>query len=209
MRILVTVAIAGAALAAAATAAAPVTLTLGTSASAVSYGKTVELSGVLSSKRANQPVQILGTECGTTVGKKVTTVKTVANGAYKAVVTPTIDTKYQATQRKIKSNIVVVAVSPALKLVRVTRGSYTASLTAARDFKGKRLIFQRYSKLKKRWVQVKKVVLAASAPTTKPSIVSTASFSTKVARRVRVRLAISKAQAGPCYVKATSNVVRA
>jgi hypothetical protein len=56
---------------------------------------------------------------------------------------------------------------------------------------------------------VKKVVLAASAPTTKPSIVSTASFSTKVARRVRVRLAISKAQAGPCYVKATSNVVRA
>jgi hypothetical protein len=209
MKILVVVAIAGAALAAAATAAAPVTLTLGASAPSVSYGKTVELSGVLSSKRANQPVSISGLECGTTLSKKVANAKTTTNGAYKVVVTPTINTTYQATQKKVKSNTVGVAVAPVLKLVRVARGSYTASVTAGIDLKGKRVIFQRYSRLKKRWVQVKRVVLAASAPQTKPTIVSTASFRAKVARRARVRLAISKVQVGPCYAKATSNVVRA
>jgi hypothetical protein len=209
MKILAATAIAGAALAAAATAAAPVTLTLGASAPVVAYGKTVVLSGVLSSKRANQPVSISGVECGTTASKKVANAKTTTNGAYKTVATPTIGTTYQATQKKVKSNTVAVAVAPAVKLVRVTRGSYTASVTAAIDLKGKRLMFQRYSKLKKRWVQVKKVLLMASAPETKPTILSTASFSAKVAKRARVRLAISKAQVGPCYVKAASNVVRA
>jgi hypothetical protein len=210
MRILAAVAIAGAALAAAATAAAPVTLTVASSAPAVAYGKSVTLTGVLSTKRANQPVSISALQCGTTNSKKVATVKTVTDGAYKAAVTPTVGTTYQAAQRKVKSNTVAVAVSPVLKLVRVKRGSYTASVTAGLDLKGKAILFQRYSKLKKRWVQVKRLVLATSAAgTPKPTIVSSVSFTAKAPKRARVRVAISKAQAASCYVKATSNVVRA
>jgi len=210
MRILAAVAIAGAALAAAATAAAPVTLTLASSASVVAYGKPVTLTGALSTKRANQPVSISALQCGTTTSKKVATTKTVINGAYKVSVTPTVGTTYQAAQRKVKSNTVAVAVSPVLKLVRVKRGSYTASVTAGLDLKGKAILFQRYSRLKKRWLQVKRVVLTASAAgTPKPTVVSSVSFTGKAPKRARVRVALSKAQAAPCYVKATSNTVRA
>ena len=57
---------------------------------------------------------------------------------------------------------------------------------------------------------MKKIVLSASAPgTKKPTVISSAAFKSKLAKRTRVRLAISKKQAAPCYVAAVSNVVRA
>ena len=207
MKLFAATAIAGAALAAAATAATP-TLTLAASAPVVSYGKPVTLSGTLSTQQANQNITIKATACGTTKPTTAARVKTTANGAYAAAVTPTITTSYQAFQKNIQSGKVVVAVAPALALKRVARGSFTASLTAAQDFKGKALLFQRYAKLRKRWVQVKKVTLTASAPTQRPTIVSSASFRAKTPRRARVRLVLTKAQAGACYASAKSNVVR-
>ena len=106
------------------------------------------------------------------------------------------------------SNTVAVVVTPVVQLTRVARGSYGATVTAGIDLKGKTVLFQRYAKLKKRWVQVKKVVLSTSAPGTKPTVVSSASFKAKVAARARVRMLLSKAQAAPCYVSALSNTVR-
>ena len=209
VKILAAAAIAGAALAAAATAAAPVTLTLTAGAPTVVYGKTVTLSGVLSTKLANQPISVSGLECGTTAYKRIDNTKTTTGGAYKITATPTVGTTYQAKQKKVTSNTAAVAVSPVLKLVRVKRGSYTAKVTAGQDLKGKAILFQRYSKLKKRWVQVKRVILATSAPGTSPTVVSSASFTAKAPRRARVRVVISKAQAAPCYVRAVSNSVRA
>jgi hypothetical protein len=210
MRIFTAAAIAGAALAAAATAAVAVTLTLTASAQTVAYGKTVTLTGVLSTKRANQPVQILAKDCTMTSAKKVATAKTAADGSYKATVTPTAGTTYQASQKKVLSNTAAVSVVPVVKLVRVKRGSYTASVRAGLDLKGKAVLFQRYSRLKKRWVQVKRVILTASAAgTPSPTVVSSVSFRAKAPKRARVRVALSKAQAAPCYLKASSNVVRA
>ena len=102
-----------------------------------------------------------------------------------------------------------VSVKPLLALKKLAKGSYSATVTAGMDLKGKVILFQRYSRLKKRWVQVKKVTLTTSTPgPTKPTVINSASFSAKVAKRARVRLLFSKAQAAPCYVTATSNVVR-
>ena len=124
-------------------------------------------------------------------------------------VTPIVNTTYQATQKNTKSPAVAVTVTPVVKLQRVRRGSYAVSVTSAIDFKGKAIIFQRYSKLRKRWVQVKKVTLTkSSAGTPKPTIISTASFKAKVAKGTRVRLVLTKAHAAPCYAAANSNVVR-
>jgi hypothetical protein len=210
MRIFTATAIAGAALAAAATAAVAVTLTLSASAATTAYGKSITLTGVLSTKRANQPVQILAKDCTMTSAKKLTTVKTAADGSYKATVTPTAGTTYQASQKKVLSSTVAVAVTPVVKLVRVKRGSYTASVTAGLDLKGKAILFQRYSRLKKRWVQVKRVILTASAQgTPSPTVVSSVRFGAKAPKRARVRVALSKAQASPCYLRANSNVLRA
>jgi len=208
MRILAAAAVVGAALAAAATAAA-VTLTLTATPPTVAYGKAVTLSGVLSTHKANQQVKIIATECGTTSAKTAATVKTNATGAYTTSVTPTVGTTYQASQKSIKSPTVAVTVAPVLKLVRVSRGSYSVTVTAALNLKGKAILFQRYSKIRKRWVQAKRVLLTTSTPGTKPTIVTSVSFTAKVAKGARVRATISKTQAAPCYIAATSNSVRA
>ena len=210
LKILASTLVAGAALAAAATAAAPVTVTLAASATVVSYGKPVTLSGALSTKRANQTVAVQATECGSTRAVKVATVKTTANGAFTTPATPAAATTYQATFKNVKSTTVAVAVRPVLQLSRVARGSYTAKVTVGKSLKGKAVLFQRYSTLRKRWVQVKRILLTTEAAgPAKPTVVDSASFRAKVALRARVRLLISTAQATPCFLTATSNVVRA
>jgi hypothetical protein len=200
----------GAALAAGATAAVlATTLTLTATPTTLAYGKSVALTGVLSTHRANQNVKVNATECGQTASKTIGTVKTNSTGAYTMAATPTVNTSYQATQKSTKSPAVAVTVAPALKLVRVKRGSYTVSVTSAVDLKGKAVLFQRYSKIRKRWVQVKRVLLTTTTAGTKPTMVSSVGFNAKVAKGIRVRAAISKAQAAPCYVAAKSNSVRA
>jgi hypothetical protein len=209
MKILTTIVV-GAALAAAATAATlATTLTLTATPTSIAYGKAVALNGVLSTKRANQNVKVNATECGQNTSKTVGTVKTNSTGAYTMNVTPILNTSYQATQKNTKSPAVAVTVAPVLKLVKVRRGSYTVSVTSAVDLKGKAVLFQRYSRLKKRWVQVKRVVLTTSTPGTKPTIVTSVGFNAKAPKRARVRAALSKAQAAPCYVAAKSNSLRA
>jgi hypothetical protein len=199
-----------AALAAGATAAVlATTLSLSATPTSVAYGKPITLSGALSPAKANQNVKVTATECGQNASKTIASVKTNATGAYTSPVTPTVNTTYQATQKTTKSPTVAVTVAPVLKLQRVARGSYTISVTSAQDLKGKAILFQRYSKTRKRWVQVKRVLLATTTPGTKPTIVSSAAFKAKVARRIRVRAVLSKAQAAPCYVAATSNSLRA
>ncbi len=210
MKILTAAGIAGAALAAAATAAAPATVTLTASAPTVGYGKPVTLSGTLSTHKENQTIAVQATECGSTKAVKVATVRTKANGVYTTPVTPALGTSYQASYKNVKSTAVALAVRPLLLLTRVARGSFTAKVTAGQALTGKAVLFQRYAKLRKRWVQVKRVVLGAATPgPAKPTMITSASFKAKVPLKARVRLLISVAQAGPCYLTATSPVIRA
>jgi hypothetical protein len=210
MKGILTAIVVGAALAAAATAAPlATTLTLTATPTSIAYGKAVALNGVLSTHKANQNVKVNATECGQNTSKTVGTVKTNSTGAYSTGVTPIVNTTYQTTQRTTKSPLVAISVVPALKLQRVRRGAYTVSVTSAIDFKGKAILFQRYSKTRKRWVQVKRVLLTTTIPGTKPTMVSSAGFKAKVAKGLRVRAALSKAQAAPCYIAATSNSLRA
>jgi hypothetical protein len=200
--------IAAAALASAASAASP-PLTLASSAPTVVYGKSVTLSGVLTPPKANQQITVQALACGTTKAANLARVKTAANGSYSTTASPSVATSYQASQKATQSAPVMVNVKPIVAIKRVKRGSFTATVAAGTDLKGKTLLFQRYATVRKRWVQVKKVTLTTSVPgPAKPTVIASAPFKAKVARRARVRLVISKAQAAPCYVTATSNVVR-
>ena len=210
MKTLAAAAIAGAALAATAGAAPPVTLTLVASAPTVAYGSAVTLSGQISTKRANQQVTIQATECGSTKQAKAASVKTGTNGTFSVPVTPTLGTTYVGNYKNGTSPNVPITVKPVLALKRVARGSFSASVTAARALTGKYLSFQRYKKLKRRWAQVKRVKLGAAVPgAKKPTIVTSVSFKSKLTRGTRIRVLITAAQAGPCYVKATSKSIRA
>jgi hypothetical protein len=209
MKILAVTMFVGAALAAAATAAAP-TLTLAASAPSVVYGKPVTLSGVLSSQKTNQQITLQAQECGKTTFARAGNVKTTTGGKFSLAQTPTVNTVYQAKWKSTTSSKVTVSVKPVLQLIKVARGSYTAKVTAGMDLKGKAVSFQRYSRLKKRWVQVKRVVLTTStAGPSKPTMIASASFKAKVARRTRIRVSIGKAQAAPCYITAASKSIRA
>ena len=207
MRIFAVIAV-GAALVAAATAAA-LALTLTATPTAVAYGKASTLNGVLSTHKANQTVKVDATECGTNSSKTIGTVKTNATGAYTMAVTPIVNTTYQATQKNTKSPTVAVTVAPVLKLLRAGPATYTVSVTSALDLKGKAILFQRYSKLRKRWVQIRRVLLTTSTPGTKPTVVNSVYINAKVAKGRRVRAVLSKAQASPCYVAVKSNSLRA
>jgi hypothetical protein len=209
MKILTTIVV-GAALAAAATAAPlATTLTLTATPTAVAYGKAAVLNGVLSTHKANQNVKVAATECGQSTSKTVGTVKTNSTGAYTMSVTPTVNTSYQATQKNTQSPVAAVTVAPVMKLRRAGGTTYLVNVTSAVDLKGKAILFQRYSKVRKRWVQIKRVLLKTSTLGTKPTIVTSVYINAKVAKRTRVRAAISKAQAAPCYIAATSNSLRA
>ncbi len=209
MKILAVTVFVGAALAAAATAAAP-TLTLAASAPSVVYGKPVTMSGVLSSLKTNQQIVLQAQPCGKTTFTKAGNVKTTTGGKYSLAQTPTVNTVYQAKWKSTTSSKVTVDVKPVLELTKVARGSYTAKVTAGMDLKGKVVLFQRYSKTKKRWVQVKKVILTTStAGPSKPTMIASASFKAKVRLHPRVRIYIGKAQAAPCYILAASKSLRA
>jgi hypothetical protein len=209
MKTLLLTAIVGAALASAATAAAP-TLTLAASAPVVTYGTPVTLSGTLSVQKANQTIGINATECGSTKQSKAATLKTAATGAYTGPVTPTIGTSYQASFKNVDSPKVAVAVRPLLVLTKVATGSYSAKATAAQALTGKFVLFQRYKKLRKRWVQVKRLALGAAVPgTAKPAMVSSVAFKSKLPRGTRVRVIMTAKQTGTCYAAATSKTLRA
>lgn len=197
-------------LAAAAGAATQDTLSIAANPSLVVYGKTTIVSGTLAPAKANQNVTVQAQECGKPNFVKAATVKTTSTGAFTTTQTPTVATTYQARQKSTVSATVAVKVKPVVQLLKIARGSYTAKVTAGQALTGKAVLFQRYSKLKKRWVQIKRVVLTtATAGTPKPTTVTSANFKAKVARRSRVRLLLSTPQAAPCYVSAASNVVRA
>ncbi len=208
--IAITAAFVGALAAGAGAATQATTLSIAANPTLVVYGKTTIVSGTLSPAKANQNVTVQGQECGKPNYAKAATVKTSSAGAYTTTITPTVATNYQARLKTTVSAVVSVKVKPVVKLTKVARGSYTAQVTAGQSLTGKVVLVQRYSKLKKRWLGVKKVTLTtATAGTVKPTMATSAAFKAKVALRSRVRLLLSAPQAAPCYVSAISNVVRA
>jgi hypothetical protein len=194
------------ALTAAPVAAAPPTLTLKASATVVAYGGTTTLSGVLSTLKSGQHVDIVGQECSQGGFKKVVTVTTTTGGAFTYAAKPTKNTNYQAKQKTVVSPTVAVQVSPLLTLKKLARNKFSVSVTAAESFVGKYVVFQRL-RLRK-WVSLKHVVLATVTHGTKPTEISSATFKIKLPTSLRIRAVLPAAQATTCYRPAKSNIAR-
>jgi len=195
-----------AAFCAAPVAAAPPTLTLKASPTLVAYGGSTTLSGVLSTLKSGQHVDIHGQDCGKGGFKKVTTVTTTGGGAFTYAAKPTMNTNYQAKQKTFASPTVAVLVGPVVTLKKLSRNHFSVSVTAAQSFVGKYAVFQRLRRLK--WVSLKKVTLATVTPGTKPTQVSSASFTIKMPPGLRVRAVFPATQAATCYLGAKSRAIR-
>ena len=205
MKKLITIAILSA-LCAAPAAAAPTTLTLKASATVVAYGGSTTLSGVLSTLKSGQRVDIMSQECGQGGFKKVATVTTTANGAFTYAAKPTQNTNFQAKQKNIASPTTLVQNAPVLVLKKLAKNKFTVSVTAAQTFVGKFVVFQRLRNSK--WVSLKHVTLTTLTQGTKPTEVSSATFTIRMPVKLRVRAVLPAAQAATCYVATKSKVIR-
>jgi plastocyanin len=174
----------------------------------VVLGRSVTLTGSVSTGASGERVTILAQECGKTTATTLATTTTTANGAWSFAVKPTLKTIYTARWKSHTSAPIEVSVGPGLVLARLRARRFSVRLSAAQAFVGKYVVLQRYSSARRRWLTVKRVVLRSQLATT-PTVVSGATFSSRLRRGTRLRVMVPAAQVAPCYAASSSNVVRA
>jgi hypothetical protein len=193
------------AMVAAPVAAAPPTLTLKAAPVVVAYGGSSTLSGVLSTQKTGQAIDIQAQECGQTAFKNIATATTTTGGAFSYAAKPTLNTNYRAKQKGATSSAVAVKVMPVVRVKKLSLGKFSISVTAAQSFAGKYVVFQRLRNSK--WVTLKKITLATAKTTTAPTQVTSAAFKIKLPAKLRVRAILPATQAAACYLGAKSKVV--
>jgi plastocyanin len=185
--------------------AAAESLTLAAAPHVLNFGATTTLSGVLSTHRTGENIDVWATQCGSNAAKLLT-VQTTTNGAYSAVVKPLTNTSYLVKVRNTSSAATAVSVRPRLSLVRLGAHRFSLKASAAVNLAGKYASFQRYNGT--RWIAVKTVRLRSNTSGVSPAIVAAASFRSTVRAGLRVRATLGQAQVGTCYLPGISNTVR-
>jgi plastocyanin len=171
----------------------------------IAFGGKVTLSGILSTHKAGENVDVLALPCGSPAASKVLTVQTTANGAFSALVQPLINTAYTVKVRNTTSSAAGVSVRPKLRIGKVAPHRYSIRATAAQSFAGKYASFQRYNGT--RWIAVKTVLLAANSTGVAPAVITKATFRSSLKAGLRVRVVLGQAQAGTCYLPGSSNTI--
>jgi len=181
-------------------------LTLVSSQRSVIYGGHATLSGILSSQKAGENVDVFALGCGTNGPVKVASVQTTANGAFTTSVQPLLNTVYTAKVKNTTSPAAGVMVHPRFRLGKVAAHRFSHRVSASTTFAGKYSSFQRYTG--SRWVALKSVLLRANTTGVSPTVLTTASFRSAIRIGVRVRGVVGQAQVGNCYLPAFSNTIR-
>jgi hypothetical protein len=176
---------------------------------AVVYGQSSTLSGLVSNGAAGETVTIDAMACGATAFTRLASVTSVANGAWSAAAKPANNTVYEANWKNAKSLRLTEKVAPAVALKRLRVGRFSATVTAAQSFVGKQVVLQRYVRSRRAWKTVKRVTLRTAKTGTAPTVSTSAGFRARIARRTRLRLLLTQAQAGTCYAPGRSGTVRA
>jgi plastocyanin len=187
--------------------AAPASLSIAANPLVRVYAGKTTLSGTLSTGQANQRITVEAQLCGAAAATPVADVTTTTGGAWSYVAQPVKATTYSARWKNVASAAVVVKVRPRLRLGKVAPHRYSVRLFASDSMSGKVAFFQRYNASLRRWVTVKRVVLAAGPSAVAPTVVSAATFTARIKARLRVRAVITQAQVGSCYLPGFSNVI--
>jgi plastocyanin len=190
---------------------APPRVTLGPSKRVVTYGGKTTLSGSVSTGQSNQKVTVSAEPCGQSTFTALATLTTATGGAYSYVAQPTVITTYLVRWKSAASPTLTVKVRPRVRLRKVAPRKFRVAVSAAQSFAGRTAAFQRYSRLRQRWVVVRRFTLRAAGATTlpiNPTTVSRRTFRARVKSGLRVRVLLPKAQVGACYAAGVSNVVR-
>ncbi len=187
--------------------AAPESISLTAKPLPTIYRVTVTLSGILSTQKTGENVDVLAQQCGARTATKIGTVQTTTGGAYTSTAQPLRNTAYTTKAKNVTSSAVTVRVRPRLRLVKVAPRRYSLRVFAAQSFSAKYASFQRYNGTLRRWVAVKSVLLRANSTGVAPTIVTAASFRSTIKAGLRVRVTLSQAQVGSCYAAGLSNTI--
>lgn len=163
----------------------------------VSATNTVRLFGRLSNGRPGQSIQIEMSECGGYGWRVLTHTETTSLGAWDVGTDPNTTTKFRASWRNATSNVITVRARPYI----FTDNHHHQRLLVevrANDFV-RRAILQRQEG--KRWVLVRSFALGRSFSG------SAADLRVKLPRGTRVRIVLTKAQVGRCYLPAQTTTV--
>jgi phosphodiesterase/alkaline phosphatase D-like protein len=132
-------------------------VTLTASTLRIIYGRSVTLSGTVSSKQAGEKVTVLAQRFGESSFSSIATLTTGAGGTWSYPTRPTIRTLYEASWKNATSSPTAVGVRPLVSFHVITRARFSTRVVAARSFAGRFVQLQRRSA--RRWVTVKRVRL--------------------------------------------------
>jgi Fibronectin type III domain len=173
-------------------------VTLATPALRVVYGRGLMLSGLVPVRRAGELVTLFAQTYGEGSPRSIATVLTTADGTWRYLAKPRIQTSYLASWNGSRSAATVVAVRPAVSLRRTATGRLATRVVGARSFAGRVVQLQRRSATG-RWVTIKRVQLNRR---------SAALFRATLPRgRSTLRIAMSVNQAGSGYLAGFSRAI--
>jgi plastocyanin len=187
-------------------ASAAESLTLNASLHSLVYGGRSTLSGVLSSHKVGENVDVFALACGTNGPVKVTTVQTTTNGAFTASVQPLLNTSYTVKVKNTTSAATPMTVRPRLHLGKTAAHRFAPRVSASTTFAGKYTSFQRYTGT--RWVYVRNALLHSNTTGVLPTVITTASFTSAIRTGLRVRAVVGQTRVGGCYRPGFSNAIR-
>ena len=168
---------------------APAAVTLQASRQIVVHGGLVTLSGSVSNRQAGERVMLLVQRFREPAATQLVTVQTTAEGSWRYVVKPTIQTTYQVRWKNASSTSVMVKVRPRVTLF-LRGGLFRTKVTAARSYAGRYIYLQR--RAVGRWINVRRVRLNA---------LSAARFRARLPQGLsRVRIFMPQRQAGAGYL---------
>lgn len=186
----------------------PKTVTIDALPTVITYGNPTTLQGNVTPAQSAE-VKVTATPClnppARAANSGPTTAKSDSTGAWSTIVAPRVRTSYQATAKSAQSETAMVQVRPRVTLVRVHRHLFRTRVTAAKSFAGKTVYFQKRTAFG--WRTVKRVLLRTVSTST-DSVVSGKTFRSRVAAHRTVRVLVTQAVVGNCYLPGISNTVR-
>jgi plastocyanin len=169
---------------------APPTLTMASSQAYSVFGDDVTLSGIVSNHAVGEQVTIFYQPYGTPNMMQRTVVVTTTGGAYSFVISPQIQTTYQASWKGAYSTPATIQVQPKLSIGR--NAGWILHASGGHGFAGHSVQFQRYNPATGQWVTLKKVDLNSR---------SSAKINVTLPKGMNhLRLAMSVNSAGPGFL---------
>lgn len=161
----------------------------------------VTVFGTIDNGSAGESVTVQAKDCGTTFFRAYAGASTEVGGSWSTLIFPTITTKLRAVWNNETSAEVTLQRRVFLGFVQRSATRFRVYLAGyGTRFIGKRVNIQRFDQRLGRWELIRKVVLESERYGT--------TFALRVAKGTQLRAVLPNAQAGSCYLGATSPVRR-